>query len=203
MYAVGHFALGYLTGKLSSTALRVKINIPLLFLVSVLPDVDLLIPGLEHRGPLHSLVVCCMFVIPFMILYKQKVIPYFVALLQHSLIGDYVTGGSQLLWPFSQSLYGIDTMVEGLPNIAVEWLVFVVAIFVMFKSKDLMMLFSSDRSNLVLFVPFVTVLLPTVATFPLYVPWALLVPHLVFVVIFTYSVYMTLKSVIRKSGVSF
>ena len=203
MYAVGHFALGYLTGKLSSTALRVKINIPLLFLASVLPDVDFLIPGLEHRGPLHSLVVGCMFVIPFVIVYKQKVIPYFVALLQHSLIGDYVTGGSQLLWPFSQSLYGIDTMVKGLPNIAVEWLVFVVAIFVMFKSKDMMMLFSSDLSNLVLFVPFVTVLLPTVATFPLYFPWALLVPHLVFVVIFTYSVYMTLKSAIRKNGVSF
>ncbi len=51
MYAVGHFALGYLTGKVAAKSLDVKINLPLLFLASVFPDIDILIPGLVHRGP--------------------------------------------------------------------------------------------------------------------------------------------------------
>jgi hypothetical protein len=57
MYAVGHFALGYLTSKIASKSLNVNINLPLIFLASVLPDIDLLIPGLHHRGPLHSIIV--------------------------------------------------------------------------------------------------------------------------------------------------
>ena len=88
MYAVGHFALGYLTGKIASKSLAVKINLPLLFLASVFPDIDLLIPGLEHRGPLHSVVF-------FFV--KKRVAPYFVAVIQHSIIGDFLTGEIQLL----------------------------------------------------------------------------------------------------------
>ena len=54
MFAVGHLALGYITGKVADILLKVKSNIFLLLLVSVIPDIDILIPALEHRGPTHN-----------------------------------------------------------------------------------------------------------------------------------------------------
>jgi len=56
MFAVGHVALGYLTGKATSKLLNARINIPLLFFASNIPDIDFLL-GLEHRGTTHSLIV--------------------------------------------------------------------------------------------------------------------------------------------------
>ena len=100
MFAVGHFALGYLTGKASSFFLKIPVSLPLLFLASVFPDTDILFPFIEHRGPMHSVLFCCLVFVPFLLLYKKRVIPYFIAVLQHNLIGDFLTGGSQLLWPF-------------------------------------------------------------------------------------------------------
>jgi len=98
MYAVGHFALGYLTGKLAAKSLDVNINLPLLFLASVFPDIDILIPGLEHRGPLHSVILFCLIFLPIFAIYKKRAAPYFVAVIQHIIIGDYLIGGDlQLL----------------------------------------------------------------------------------------------------------
>jgi len=106
MFAVGHLALGYLSGKTSSKLLNVNANIPLLFLASTLPDIDLLIPSLEHRGPTHSPIVFCVLLLPAIIIYKKRAIPYFLALAQHSLLGDYLTGeGVQMLWPLTSRWY--------------------------------------------------------------------------------------------------
>jgi membrane-bound metal-dependent hydrolase YbcI (DUF457 family) len=94
MWAVGHLALGYLTGKATSKPLRENINIPLLFFASIIPDVDLLIPVLEHRGPTHSLLVYALVLIPFFIIFGKRTTVYFVALTSHALLGDLVaTGG--------------------------------------------------------------------------------------------------------------
>ena len=77
MFAIGHFGIGYLIGKASSRLFDVKLNLGLLFSISVLPDIDLLMfYFVNHRGPLHfimfSLIVC----LPFFIIYQQKVFPY-------------------------------------------------------------------------------------------------------------------------------
>ena len=138
MYAVGHLALGYLSGKTASKMLNVSINLPLIFLISVLPDIDLMIPSLHHRGPSHSVVVFCLFFLPIFILLKKRAVPYFVALLQHSLIGDYVTGGNQLLWPVTPNWYGsgLGLKVTSPINILLEWILFLIALIIMFKTKD-------------------------------------------------------------------
>ena len=61
MFAVGHMAIAYLLGKGSSKALRIKLNIPILLVLSILPDVDIIYDFLTgsdlHRGPTHSIVV--------------------------------------------------------------------------------------------------------------------------------------------------
>jgi len=51
MFAIGHFALGYIFGKGTSKLAKVALNLPLLLATSVLPDVDLLFRFLTHRGP--------------------------------------------------------------------------------------------------------------------------------------------------------
>ena len=199
MYAVGHFALGYLTGKIASKSLAVKINLPLLFLASVFPDIDLLIPGLEHRGPLHSVVVFCFLFIPMFLLYKKRAVPYFVAVIQHSIIGDFLTGGTQLLWPVSLDMYGLGIGIDSLTNIALEWVLFIISIIIMFKAKDMLSLLKRNPSNLILFIPLMTVLLPSVITFPLYVPLVLLIPHLVYLFLFVFSIFVNLKAILTKN----
>ena len=162
MYAVGHLALGYLTGKATSKLLGINVNIPLLFLASIIPDIDLLIPGFEHRGPTHSLIIYGLLLIPALLLYGKRAIPYFIALTQHSLIGDYLTsGGIQLLWPLnSTNYYGLDIEMTSLTNILLEWIFFLISFTILLKTKDAQILFQPHSSNLTLSVTMSTVLLP-------------------------------------------
>jgi hypothetical protein len=199
MYAVGHLALGYLSGKATSKILNVNVNIPLLFLVSVLPDIDLLIPGLQHRGPLHSVIIFCLLFLPIFIFFKKGAVPYFVALIQHLLIGDYLTGDIQLLWPITTNWYGLGIGITSLTNISIEWILFLTSITIMFKTKDVWLLFQQHPSNMILAVPVLTVLLPTFLSFPLHVPLGLVIPHLVYLVFFAFSILIDLKAFLTKT----
>ncbi len=89
MFAVGHFALGYIFGKTSSKIIKVKVNLPLLLADSVLPDVDLLLRFLAHRGPTHSLITITVLMVPFFAVYRKRALPYYAAMLSHILIGDF------------------------------------------------------------------------------------------------------------------
>jgi hypothetical protein len=199
MYAVGHLALGYLSGKTASKILNVNIKIPLLFLASVLPDVDLLIPGLHHRGPLHSVMLFCLLFLPVFVLFKKRAIPYFVALIQHILIGDYLTGWTQPLWPVTTSWYGLGMEITSLTNILVEWALFLTSTAILFKTKDAWLLFQQHPSNMILAVPVLTVLLPTLLSFPLYVSLELVIPHLSYMALFTYSILTDLRAIFTKT----
>ena len=201
MYAVGHLALGYLSGKAASKILKVNINIPLLFFVSVLPDIDLLIPGLKHRGPMHSMIVFCLLFLPSFIFFGKRAIIYFVALIQHILVGDYLTGGTQLLWPITTNWYGLGlgVKVTSLTNIFVEWVLFLTSIMIMFKTKDAWLLFQRHPSNMILSIPVLTVLLPAFLSFPLYVPWELVIPHFIYIALFTFSILIDLKAILTKT----
>lgn len=199
MYAVGHLALGYISGKVTSKILNVNVNIPLLFLVSVLPDIDLLIPGLKHRGPMHSVIVFCLIFLPTFIFFKKRAVPYFVALIQHLLIGDYLTGDIQLLWPITTNWYGLGIGITSLTNISIEWILFLTSLTIMFKTKDVWLLFQQHPSNMILAIPVLTVLLPTLLSFPLHVPLGLVIPHLVYLVFFAFSIFIDLKAFLTKT----
>jgi membrane-bound metal-dependent hydrolase YbcI (DUF457 family) len=200
MYAVGHLALGYLSGKATSKLLNVSVNLPLLFVASIIPDIDLLIPGLEHRGPTHSLIISVLIFIPLAIYYRKKAIPYFIAITQHALIGDYLTsGGIQLLWPLNSTHYGLAIEITTLANITIEWIVFLTSLLIMAKTKEASTLFQPHRSNLLLSIPTFTVLLPTLLSFPISVPLALIIPHLTYVTIFTVSILIDFKAILKKN----
>jgi hypothetical protein len=196
-FAVGHLALGYLLGTFSARLLKTKINIPIALALSIIPDVDILfeslhIPFIMHRGPVHSIITALVIFLPFFLIYRARAIPYFLALVQHFLIGDYLTGGSQLLWPVSSQLYGIGLQITSRTNIIIEWIAFSISTVAMIKTKDIHKFFQAHATNVLLAIPTFTVLLPALLGFPLNVPLWLIPPHLFYVVLFSASIAITL-----------
>ena len=196
---MGHFALGYIISKATVKITEMKLNIPLLITLSVIPDIDILIPFLEHRGPAHSIITLFMVFIPIFAIYRKKAIPYFLALIQHPLIGDYITGGRiQLLWPLTTQYYGMEICIKSQTNITLEWIVFLTSIIIMLKAKDTVTLFQPHKSNLILVIPTFTVLLPTFLSFPLNVPAWLIPPHLAYISIFSASIIIDLIKTLKN-----
>jgi membrane-bound metal-dependent hydrolase YbcI (DUF457 family) len=200
-YAVGHLALGYLTGKATSKLLNTDVKLPLLFLASIISDFDLLIRGLEHRGPTHSAILATLIFIPITIGYGKRALPYFIALIQHSLIGDYLTGGGiQLLWPLKTIFYhGLLLEVTSQVSILLEWIFFLACFTIMLKTKDIWVILQPHSSNLTLFIPVLTVLLPTFISFPLQVPPSLVIPHLAYLIIFISSILTDFKALLERT----
>jgi len=205
MFAIGHFALGYLTGKPASTVLKTKLNIPLLLVASVLPDIDLLLKAffpniIMHRLQTHSLITYTILMIPFFIKYRKKAIPYYVALLSHSLIGDFFTGGVGIFWPLTYNLYGIRNIsVASLISIIAEITLFAISVPIMIYMKDLQQLLKPNKYNLTLLIPFFAVLGPMLrfeeaTNMENSMPLLLLVPSLIWLGIFAYSILIELRA---------
>ena len=201
-------ALAYLLGKASGKLLKVNFNLPLILVLSIIPDIDILFDFLFnsdiHRGPTHSIIMAILIFIPFFILYRKKAVPYFAALASHSLIADLIIGGNlQLLWPLSASEFGLYGL--GFPyitisspiNIALEFTLFIISFIVMLKTRDLLYFFRNNKMNLVLVLPIFTVLLPTLASYPLTVPILLILPHLFYLLLFAISVSIVLWHFLR------
>ncbi len=204
-------AIGYLLGKGSSKPLHLKPNIPLLLVLSILPDIDIaydFLTGTElHRGPTHSIIVAILAFVPFFIVYRKKAIPYFLALISHSLIGD-ISGQVQLFWPLSTNQYGFDALSIFSPiNVVAELSLFAVATFVLFKTGDWKVFFTDNKTNLVLIIPVATVLLPTTIGYPfsqsllfsdLYIVRVLGIAHLFYLVLFGIAILKVLVSMYRN-----
>lgn len=198
MYAVGHIAIGYLTGKATGKALKVNPNLPLIFLASVIPDIDILIPGLTHRGPTHSIILITLVFLPLFTLYRGKVLPYFIAVIQHPLIGDYLTGGTQLLYPITENCYGLHMNVESQINILTEWKFFLLSTLVLIETRDLENLLRPHRTHILLVIPLASLLLPTLTKFPMYVPKEHFIPHTIYILMFIASILMDVKAFLKN-----
>jgi membrane-bound metal-dependent hydrolase YbcI (DUF457 family) len=177
-------ALGYLTGKASSKALGTNINIPLALTLSVLPDIDLFMePMLRHGGPTHSLVILTALFLPVILIWKKASIPYLAAAASHALIGDYLTRsantrGVQLLFPLTRTWYSAGLEEAELLYIYSEIILLIVFLSLLFTTKDTNFLTKNHRSNWLLVIPVITLVLPLLIDFPLYVPIELVIPHL-------------------------
>ena len=128
--------------------------------------------------------------IPVFYFYRQKAVPYFAALVSHSLIGDFLIGGDiQLLWPLSPDKFGFTGISIYHPiTVALEFTLFAIAAVIMFKTRDITRFFRNSKLNLTLLIPIFTVLLPTFVSYPLTVPALLVLPHLFYLVLFSISV---------------
>ncbi len=112
MQLLGHFALGYFSALAVSRITKEKFIIPIAWLISILPDADLLFRQyLNHRGPTHSLVIVAIAFLPLLLFFRRG-LPYLASLASHSLIGDYVNLSVQFLWPLSAKWYGIEPSLQ-------------------------------------------------------------------------------------------
>ncbi|MDR1992032.1 MAG: metal-dependent hydrolase [Nitrososphaerota archaeon] len=209
-------ALAYLLGKGASKVLRTKINIPLLLVLSILPDIDLVFEVLFrfpiHRGPTHSIVMALMVFIPFFIYYRKKSVPYFLGFISHFLIGDFIVGGQlMLLWPLSFSQFGLHELgflfidIYSPVNVALELSLFLIGLVVLIVSRDWRVFFGGDLSNFVLIIPLTTVLLPSTIGYPFTNSLFLVEPllalaHIFYLVLFSFAVVVALCSFFRKKN---
>jgi membrane-bound metal-dependent hydrolase YbcI (DUF457 family) len=190
--------LGYIVGRGSSKLAGVKVNLPLLFAASVLPDVDLLLRFLMHRGPTHSLITLTVLMIPFLVIYRKQAIPYYEALLSHVFIGDFFTGGIELLWPVSHDWFGILNFdVGSTVNVVVELGLFFLVVPIMYKLGDLSSFLKPHSKSWALVLPLGAVLGPLLSVGrgqENSLPVLLVVPSLFYIGLFAYSMFVGLKA---------
>jgi membrane-bound metal-dependent hydrolase YbcI (DUF457 family) len=140
MWLLGHFALGYFSALAVSKFTREKINVPLVWFISILPDIDFFFePLIIHRGPTHSIIIAALAFLPIFLIYRRG-LPYFAALVSHSLIGDFLEPPVQLLWPIDVNWYGINSSQEltGIMETALEIFLFAMMIIFIIISKKRM-----------------------------------------------------------------
>jgi membrane-bound metal-dependent hydrolase YbcI (DUF457 family) len=187
-------ALGYLAGKASAKPFSLKVNVPLLMVLSILPDVDIL-AGITnfHRGPTHSLITATLVFIPVFLIYHKKALPYFLALVSHSLADLLIGGNLQLFWPlitkpiYIPKPFPIIAITSSL-NVAIETTLFAITIAILFLTKDYKQFLKKKLTNLTLIIPITTVLLPTFLAYPLEVPAILILPHLFYLILFVIAI---------------
>jgi len=88
-----------------------------------------------------------------LIRYGAKTLPYLIAVMQHAFFGDYLTGGSALLWPITSTSYGIGWCLYGQQDLILEWGAFLVSAAVMLKTRDITTLLKPEKANLLLILP--------------------------------------------------
>ncbi len=214
LFAVGHMAVAYLLGKGSSKILSTTVNVPLLIVLSILPDIDIIydfLMGTEiHRGPTHSILFAVLLFLPIFIIYRKKAIPYFLVLLSHSLICDFLIGGHLLLlWPFSAVEYGLPYIDILSPvNIVLEFTLFLIAMAVLVKTDDWRVFLSHNKTNLILIIPVVTVLLPSTVGYPfdesLFITQPVLaIAHIIYLCLFTVAILKSLLYYYRQVSKSY
>lgn len=180
--------------KLTGYAFNTRVNIPLVLVMSVIPDIDLVFHFVRHRGPFHSIVLATAFFVPVFFMWRKASLPYLVALLQHSLLGDFFIGGkTQLLWPLTPEIYGTDISITSPISITLEWLLFITATLVMLKTRDVRTFFRPNNSNLILVIPMLALLVPMFLLSPSPIPVALMPPHVVYLALFAISLMVDLS----------
>jgi membrane-bound metal-dependent hydrolase YbcI (DUF457 family) len=179
--------------------------LPLLFAASVLPDIDLLLRFLMHRGPTHSLLTITALMIPFFIIYRKQAIPYYAAMLSHIFLGDYFTGGIELFWPLSHGWFGaLNFDVTSLPSASVELALFILTIPIMFKLGDLQAFLKPYSKKWALIIPFGATLVPLLSLgrgSENTLPTILAVPSLFYISLFACSMLIWLRSFYKTDGI--
>ena len=123
MYFLGHMALGYFAASLTGKTTGTQHSILPVWFFSMLPDIDLLLPFMSHRGATHSL--AAILVLVAVSLLWRELLPYAASYASHIMVGDLVTGGSPLLWPLTDAYFGVRLLRQpSLPEIAVEIMLF-------------------------------------------------------------------------------
>jgi membrane-bound metal-dependent hydrolase YbcI (DUF457 family) len=136
MYALGHLALGYFAASLIGRTRGGVQRLLFVWFFSLLPDIDLLLPFFSHRGATHSF-AAILILVSASLLWRES-LPYTFAYTSHILVGDLVTGGSSLLWPFRTQYVGFRFLVQpSLFETVIEIILFTAMLISLYFKKDL------------------------------------------------------------------
>jgi len=179
LFFLGHMAWAYVLAVLFAGKRWGKLFVPAVLMLAVLPDVDLFLWGfgVEHHTFTHSLFFWFVLFAPFLAVYRGKVIPYFVAVVQHFAFGDLFVGDVMLFWPFSLSYFGFSTVMMSVFDVALEVAGLLLAAGVMYFNGDLRRLLSVEKRNVLMFFPFLA-LVTSMLFFAVDVPIVPLVSHI-------------------------
>jgi hypothetical protein len=170
-----HVLWGHVLGRGATRAKRTQLNIPLLILAGAVPDFDLLTGQpyatiFGHHSIFHSWLVIVLCSIPFFLAYGAAAIPYFIAVIQHPLFGDFVTNQIPLLFPLTLSQTGMNlSETNPAAAIALEILGFLLFLAIFVKSGDWKRPLAWIRRNLLLLFLWIPVLLATIVQSAVYI----------------------------------
>ncbi|MDQ1279713.1 MAG: hypothetical protein QG670_975 [Thermoproteota archaeon] len=139
---------------------REKIFVPAVLMLGVLADVDLFLRriGVQHHTLVHSPIFWLLIFTPFFIMYRQRALPYFAAVVQHFLFGDFLVGSVMVLWPFSSLLLGLNVSMSSLLDVIIETVGLALAAIVSYHSGDLRFILSVDIHNMLMMLPLMALL---------------------------------------------
>jgi len=138
LFLLGHACWAYLTGRFVSHPFGLRPNLYLLLILGMLPDVDLILGSLDiaHRTVTHSVIFWSLVFVPFFAKYKKIALPYFVAAIQHILIGDMIVGRTNILWPVADLRIGLGFPILSPLNLLLEAAGLAIFVAVVLLGKD-------------------------------------------------------------------
>ena len=138
-----------------------KLFVPIVLMMGILPDADLLLSpfGVEHHTFMHSLIFWLVLFVPFLLVYRRRVIPYLAAVVQHFAFGDFIFGTVMILWPFSHSFFGFGLSMGSTLDVAFETTGLLLFVGVSYFNGDLKRLLSVDPTNFLMILPFLALLI--------------------------------------------
>jgi membrane-bound metal-dependent hydrolase YbcI (DUF457 family) len=187
--------MGYLLGKLTAKMVQQRLNIPLLLMLSVLPDIDLLIPLLPHRGPLHSLLLYGIISIPLLVAFRLQSVPYLTALATHSLVDILGWEPAQLLWPLNTTPVYLNLLTRSQIAI-IELDLFLLAASLLILDRET----TRDSSPLtgVLIIPLTALAVPVISGRPIPPPAILIFPHVAMILLLVFALGTAGLTLCRK-----
>ena len=146
----------YVTGRCCASALKVNINPYLILVLGAVPDFDLLLGslGIVHRGITHSVLFWLIVFVPLFIRYRKQAIPYFIAPVQHILIGDLIVNRTAVFWPLGPEI-GLKLRLFSVENVILEAVALAAFLVWVSLSSERSKLFARNRRNLLSLLPIV------------------------------------------------
>lgn len=133
MYPIGHIGLGIIVGMIFGHFFKEQINLYFIIIFSIIPDIDIVIPFVHHRGPLHSIFILSILYVPIYAIIRQKT--YYFVLISH-LLGDVITSyGVQLFYPISNDFVKIPNalIMPSLNELFLEITILLIAVLMLMK----------------------------------------------------------------------
>jgi hypothetical protein len=137
-----------------------KLFVPAILILGVLPDIDLFLGsfGVVHHTFTHSLFFWSVIFVPFLLVFRRRSIPYFVAVVQHFAFGDFLVGRVMIFWPFSLSYFGLNIAMPSIPDVGLETAGLLLAAVIIIFNGDLRRLLLVDERNILMLLPLLALL---------------------------------------------